>query len=87
MHQVSISFASDGAMYTGYRFRNGGEGLKVADGTLSVSRDVHGPLPVAQSAVQVLGTAACVTCTIAVDDVVVTRQTARGENHFVVCIG
>lgn len=88
LHKVVIRFTSDGAMYAGWRYRTkGGEGLKVANRTLEVSKTVKGSLPVAQAAVQALQTSTYATCTIIVDGVAVTTQTARGVNHVTVCIG
>jgi hypothetical protein len=88
LHKVVIRFTSDGAMYAGWRYRTkGGEGSKIASRTLEVSKTVRGALPVAQAAVQSLQTSTYATCTIFVDGVAVTRQTARGVNHVTVCIG
>jgi hypothetical protein len=88
VHKVVIRFTSDGAMYTGWRYRTkGGGGTKIASRTLEVSRTVQGALPVAQAAVQVLQTATYAKCTIIVDGVEVTTQTAKGVNHVTVCIG
>lgn len=84
-HKVSITFTADGSLYAGYRFRNGGEGIKVADRTLTVNRVVNGPLPLAQVGVQVVGDSTFATCTITVDGVTVTTQTARGKGFVVVC--
>lgn len=88
LHKVVIRFTSDGGMYAGWRYRTkGGEGTKIASGTLEVSKTVRGGLPVAQAAVQVLQTSTYVTCTIFVDGVAVTKQTAKGVNHVTVCVG
>ena len=88
VHKVVIRFTSDGAMYAGWRYRTkGGDGLKVAGRTLEVSKTVRGSLPVAQAAVQALQTATYATCTIIVDGVAVTTQTAKGTNHVTVCVG
>jgi hypothetical protein len=88
VHKVVIRFTSDGALYAGWRYRTkGGEGSKIAARTLEVSKTVQGGLPVAQAAVQVLQTATYAKCTIIVDGVAVTTQTAKGVNHVTVCIG
>jgi hypothetical protein len=88
LHKVVIRFTSDGALYAGWRYRDkGGAGSKIASHTLEVGRTVRGALPVAQAAVQVLQTATYAKCTIFVDGVAVTTQTARGVNHVTVCIG
>lgn len=84
-HRVSVTFTADGSLYAGYRFRNGGEGIKVAGNSLTVERTVKGPLPLAQVAVQVVGDSTFATCTIKVDGVKVTSQTARGKGYVVVC--
>jgi hypothetical protein len=88
LHKVVVRFTSDGALYAGWRYRTkGGEGLKVAEQSLTVGKTVRGSLPVAQAAVQVLGTSTYATCSISVDGVTVRSQTARGQNHVVVCVG
>lgn len=88
LHKVVIRFTSDGAMYAGWRYRSkGGDGLQVGNRTLEVSKTVRGPLPVGQAAVQVLQTASYATCSIIVDGIVVTTQTAKGVNHVTVCVG
>jgi len=88
LHKVVIRFTSDGAMYAGWRYRSkGGDGSKIASRTLEVSKTVRGGLPVAQAAVQALQTSTYATCTIFVDGVAVTKQTAKGVNHVTVCVG
>jgi hypothetical protein len=87
-HKVQIKFTSDGALYAGWRYRTkGGEGVKVAEKSLTVGKTVRGGLPAAQAAVQVLRTATYATCTIYIDGVAVTTQTAKGANHVTVCVG
>ncbi len=85
-HEVRVTFTADGSLYAGYRFRNGGEGIKVASSSLTIDRTVRGPLPVAQVAVQVLENSTYATCSIEIDGVVVNTQTARGKNHVVICM-
>ncbi len=88
LHKVVIRFTSDGGMYAGWRYRTkGGDGSKIADRTLEVSKTVRGALPVAQAAVQVLQTSTYAKCTIFIDGVAVTTQTAKGVNHVTVCMG
>lgn len=88
VRKVEIRFKSDGALYAGWRYRTkGGEGSKVASKSLTVSKTVKGGLPTAVAAVQALSTATYATCTIYVDGVVVSTQTAKGANHVTVCVG
>ena len=88
VHDVVIRFVSDGGMYAGWRYRTkGGEGLKVASKSLTLSRKVRGGLPVAQAAVQTLSSATYSRCTIFVDGVEVSSQTAKGPNRVTVCLG
>ncbi|AXT85583.1 hypothetical protein C6I20_10515 [Aeromicrobium sp. A1-2] len=88
LHKVVLTFTADGGMYAGWRYRGkSGSGVKVADRSLVLTKTVRGGLPVAQMGVQVLGTSTYATCTISVDGVKVSTQTARGVNHVVVCVG
>lgn len=84
-HRVTVTFTSDGSLYAGYRFRNGGDGIQVADKTLTITRTVRGPLPVALAGVQALGNATYATCEIQVDGVTTIKQTAKGTNYVTVC--
>ena len=88
LHKVVLTFTADGGMYAGWRYRSKtGSGVQVADKSLVLSKTVRGGLPVAQMGVQVLGTSTYASCTISVDGVKVSTQTARGVNHVVVCVG
>lgn len=87
MHKVTITVTSDGAVYFGYIYRNGGKGLKVADRTFTTSARMHGPLPMARVAVRVIGNATYATCAVFIDGVKIESYTAKGSGHIGVCTG
>ncbi|MCW2749074.1 MAG: hypothetical protein JWR83_184 [Aeromicrobium sp.] len=87
IHRVTISVTSDGAIYVGYRYRNGKKGVKVANGSFSDSRTLHGPLPLAQVGVQVIGNGTYAICSVTIDGAKVVTYTAKGAGHVVVCTG
>lgn len=83
-HKVRITVTSDGAIYVGYRFYKGSQGLKYANKSFSVSETVKGGRGVAQVGAQVLDTASYATCSISIDGVVVT--TNRASKRFAVAV-
>lgn len=87
VHKVTFRATSDGPVgVVGYVVRRGKiEGADSASTSWSLSRDVRGPRPVAQMAVQVKGTPSYVKCSISVDGKVWSSYTARGTNNVVIC--
>ena len=86
LHTVTIRVSGDGAVYVGYRYRDGkASNSRVISRSFSTSRSVHGPLPVAQVGVQVMTSGTYATCSILIDGVVVNSSTAHGANHVTVC--
>lgn len=86
LHTVTLRIVSDGAVNVGYRYRGGeGDGQQLANRSLTLTRTVRGPLPVAQVAVQVLSNATYAKCSISIDGIVVNSYTASGGGYVAVC--
>lgn len=86
VHTVTLTFTSDGAAYLGYKLRGGQSDAKVVSKSYSVTRSVHGPLPVAYVVVQALSNATYATCTITIDGAVTNSETAKGRYNVIGCI-
>ncbi|VXB18260.1 hypothetical protein [Aeromicrobium sp. 9AM] len=86
--RVTLTLKSDGPLYEAYDFRDGKRGgPSVIGKTLTVTRTLYGPPPVARLVAQVMINATYVTCRITIDGVVVAQDTARGPGYVSACQG
>jgi hypothetical protein len=86
--RVTLTLKSDGPLYEAYDFRDGKRGgPSVIGKTMTVTRTLYGPPPVARLVAQVMINATYVTCRITIDGVVVAQDTARGPGYVSACQG
>jgi hypothetical protein len=86
--RVTLTLKSDGPLYQAYDFRDGKRGgPSVIGKTMTITRTLYGPPPVARLVAQVMINATYVTCRITIDGVVVAEDTARNPGYVAACQG